>query len=58
MKDKVFKLLKRRVDEVFLEMQNELGIEYGDIMPLEAFELDKRTEELADIITLVLKNQK
>ena len=58
MKDKVIKLLEEKVNDIFFEMQEELGIESGDITPLGVLELDKRTEELAEIITLVLENQK
>ena len=56
--EKILKLLEDKVDDIFLEMQNELDINNGDISPLDAFELDNYIKQLADKIEVVLNNQK
>lgn len=56
-KEKIINLLEEKVDEIFLQMQNELGIEDGNIYPLDALELDNYMEQLADKIKVVLDSQ-
>ena len=58
MKEKILQLLDDKVDEVFLEMQEELNIEDGNIFPLDALELDNCKEQLANIIESVLTTQR
>mgnify|MGYP003413189621 CR=1 FL=1 len=56
-KEKILNLLEEKVDEIFLEMQNELGIDDGNIFPMDKLELDNSMEQLADKIKLVLDSQ-
>lgn len=58
MKEKILQLLENKVDEIFLEMQNELNIQDGNIFPLDALELDNCMENLANKIEHVLNTQK
>ena len=43
-----------KINEIFLECQEELNIKYGDISPDEAFKLEELEEKLADLICFVL----
>lgn len=56
-REKILNLLEEKVDEIFLQMQDELNIENGDIFPLDKFELDNCIEQLADKIETVLNTQ-
>lgn len=58
MNEKVRELLEEKVNDIFLEMQNELNITSGDISPSMAFDLDEEMDNLANIITQILKEQK
>lgn len=58
MNEKVRELLEEKVNEIFCEMQNELHIESGDISPLMSLRLDEDMDNLADIITNILNEQK
>lgn len=42
-------------DELMLDYQLHYGIANGDIQPLDALELEKTTDKLAEIITSVLE---
>ena len=57
-KEKILNLLNDKVDEIFLEMQEELNIEDGNIFPLDKLELDNCIERLADKIEDVLNSQR
>lgn len=57
-KEKILNLLEEKVDEIFLQMQNELNIEDGNIFPLDKYELDICVSALADKIETVLNSQK
>ena len=57
-KEKILNLLEEKVDEVFLEIQNELNIEDGNIFPMDKYELDICINTLADKIEVVLNSQK
>lgn len=57
MNDKVRALLEDKVNDIFLEMQKELNIQSGDISPLMSLKLNDSMEDLATIITDVLKSQ-
>lgn len=58
MKDKIKGLLDDKVNEIFEEMQNELGIESGDITPDMALRLDEEIDRLTEMIRDVLGMQK
>lgn len=58
MNEKILQLLEAKVDEVFLEMQNELGIEDGNVFPLDSLQLDICIHNLADKIEVILNSQK
>lgn len=58
MYNKVIAKIEEKVDEIFFEMQEELGIENGDILPDGLMKLYLREEQLAEIITAVLSYQK
>lgn len=49
--------LNSKIDEVFYECQNKMGIRYGDLSPDETFELDEKIENLAGFIFDTLKIQ-
>lgn len=57
MKDKIANMLDEKVNEIFLAMQNDLGIKNGDVSPMDAYDLDNCRDELAEIIERILKNQ-
>lgn len=56
-KEKILNLLEEKVDEIFLQMQDELNIEDGNIFPLDKYELDICINTLADKIETVLNTQ-
>lgn len=58
MKTKILELLEEKINEVYLKMQNELNIQYGDIAPLDALYQDKLMDDLAEHIENVLNWQK
>lgn len=53
-KSKVLQKIDDKINEIFLECQEELNIKYGDISPDEAFKLEELEEKLADLICFVL----
>ena len=54
MKEQILQLLEDKVNDTFLEMQNRLNIQHGDISPLQQWELDNCISELADKIEEIL----
>ena len=46
------------MDEIFQKYQEKLGIVDGDCDPMHTYELDKKVEELARLVTDVLEQQK
>ena len=46
------------VDDLFIDAQEILNIENGDISPIDAYELEQKANELAEIIIRVLEFQK
>lgn len=58
MRDKIKGLLEDKVNEVFLEMQSELGIKDGGIEPMMALRLNEELDCLTEIIRDVLGMQK
>jgi len=57
MYDMIFEKLQDKVTDIFLEMQEELGITCGDCAPLDEFALDNAESELAEIIANILRRQ-
>ena len=55
---KICTLIENKVNEIFLEMQNELNIESGDIAPLDALYLEELQGKLANHIEYVLNFQR
>lgn len=58
MKYHIMELLNDKIEDVFLELQDELEIEDGDIQPSDYFKLNELLEELATHIETVVKYQK
>lgn len=58
MKNKIKGLLDEKVNEVFAEMQSELGIEDGGIEPMMALRLDEELDRLTEMIRDILGMQK
>ena len=50
MYERIFKLLNDAVTDIFLKIQDEYGIEYGDCPPDIGIDLDKATGELSEVI--------
>ena len=57
MKEKIIRLLEDKINDVYIEMQNELDIGDGFISPSDSFNEDKKVRELAEIIEKVLQKQ-
>ena len=57
MREKIVQLLEDKVNEVFLEMQDDLGIQDGGIFPLDELDLNDCKEHLAEVIERVLNTQ-
>lgn len=51
-------MLMQRVEDIFIDMQNAMGIKNGDVFPLDAINLEKEEDKLAEQITLILVRQK
>lgn len=58
MKDKIKNMLEEKVDEVFLAMAMELGIEDGGVEPMMALRLDEELDRLTEMIRDILGMQK
>lgn len=58
MNEKIFEMLEEKINDIFLEIQEEEGIESGDIMPLDSYVLENLTMELAETIASVIEFQK
>lgn len=57
MKERVIAAIEEKVDEIFFEMQEELGIENGDIDPYDLVTLHIEEDRLAATIVQVLGYQ-
>lgn len=55
---KVNACLSNGIDELFIDFQNNLKIENGNIHPCDSVELDEKLTELANLIIKVLKDEK
>lgn len=51
-------MLMQRVEDIFIDMQNAMGIKNGDVFPLDAINLENAEDKLAEQITLILASQK
>ena len=58
LKADVLGVLKDRIEDIFIDFQNEMEIKSGDITPLDAMELEKRERSLATMIADILVYQK
>jgi hypothetical protein len=58
LKADVLGVLKDRVEDIFIDFQNAMQIQSGDISPLDALELEKRESSLATMIADILVYQK
>ncbi len=50
-------ILEEKVEELFLAMQEEYGIQYGDVEPLDAFELEEVQGKMVEVIEKILRKQ-
>ena len=50
--------VRAKVEDIFIEFQDAMEIKSGDVTPLDAYQLQWREENLADIITEILIAQK
>lgn len=57
MKNKIKAMLEEKLDEVFCEMQKEMGIESGDIEPLMLKQIDEELDCLTEMVRDVLGMQ-
>lgn len=58
MKERINEMLADKINEVFAEMQKEMNIESGDILPMDNLELDDLTDKMAEVIARVISYQK
>ena len=58
MNEKIFEMLEEKINDIFLEIQAEEGIESGDITPIDSYVLENLTMELAETISNVIEFQK
>lgn len=56
--EKIFNLLDEKLNEIFFQMQEEMGIKEGGIEPYDAIELDKLEKAMANKIEVILNSQK
>lgn len=56
-REAILKTVEDRIENIFLDYQNLLNIQSGDIAPWDALALDEATEKVADIIAVVLSKQ-
>lgn len=54
MKNEIYELLEKKINEVYLHFQEKLNIESGDIRPGQLFEQDELLEKLSSLIEEVL----
>lgn len=57
-KNKVIALLDGKLHEVFAALQDQEGITEGDIDPMDSVELDRLTDQTAELIIKVVGYQK
>lgn len=55
--EKVLEKLEDKITDLFIEIQDEYNITCGDCEPTDEFELTKSEEELADVITEIIRKQ-
>ena len=48
--DSIYEMLDDSVSDIFVTLQERLGITSGDISPLLALQLEEKTRNLADVI--------
>lgn len=55
---KIYNKLDDAINNIFFEMQNELGIDNGDAYPEDVFDLDDMEEKIAEKIEQMLERQR
>lgn len=55
MKEKIENLLNEKLNEIFIELQNENQIMAGDTTPEQEIELDEAKEKIVDAINKILE---
>lgn len=58
LKKEILNLLDKKVNEIFVEIQDREGITSGDIEPFDAVELDELEEHMASLIAKVISYEK
>ena len=58
LKADILGMLESKIESIFLECQNAIGIKSGDISPLDALQLEQKEKELAELITEIIFQQK
>ncbi len=58
LKKEILNLLEKKVNEIFVEIQDREGITSGDIEPFDAVELDELEEHMASLIAKVISYEK
>ena len=53
----ITEMLTDKVDDIFIRLQEELGIESGDVFPWEELDIDSNIKDLAKSIFLTLERQ-
>ena len=58
LKADVLGMLRDRVEDIFIDLQNAMEIKNGDVDPLTSLHLQQKEEQLAEMITEILVTQK
>ena len=58
MEERIFNDLDEAINNIFLKYQDELGIDSGDIAPLDFLKLEAMEKELSVLIASILDYQK
>lgn len=56
-RSEVERLLDEKINELFCEIQEGLGIRYGDINPSEAFALDEAQDAMSELIVKIIAHE-
>lgn len=57
MKERITELLENAVENIFLEMQSAMGIDSGDVEPMQMVNLEQAQGKLAEVIAEILTAQ-
>lgn len=56
-KNRIEWALNDHIEDLFTALQNDLGIKYGDVSPLDSLELENAQNALADVVARILTEQ-